>query len=475
MTNLRDKLCFPVFKLIGQVADEMGVETYVVGGFVRDSIMGNECKDIDIVTIGSGIELAKKLKERIGGKSHISVFKNFGTAMLHFKDGNEDWQIEFVGARKESYSHDSRKPIVEDGTLEDDQNRRDFTINAMAICLNENRYGELVDPFDGQEDIKRQIIKTPLDPDITFSDDPLRMLRAIRFACRLDFSIHPDTFEAIKRNAYRIEIVSMERNIEEINKMIMSKHPSMGFRLLDKSGLLQLLFPELSKLKGIESVGEKSHKDNFKHTLEVLDNISKVSNDLFLRWAAILHDIGKPYCKRFEEKVGFTFHGHEAKGAKMVPKIFKRLKLPLNEKMKYVEKLVSLHLRPIVLAEDVVTDSAIRRLLFDAGDDIDDLISLCQADITSKNLNKKKRYYENFELVKKKLVAIEEKDRVRNFQPPVNGEDIMQIYNITPCREIGTLKTIIKDAILDGIIPNDKEAALQLLYIEAEKLGLKRQ
>jgi poly(A) polymerase len=475
MTNLRDKLCFPVFKLIGQVADEMGVETYVVGGFVRDSIMGNECKDIDIVTIGSGIELAKKLKERIGGKSHISVFKNFGTAMLHFKDGNEDWQIEFVGARKESYSHDSRKPIVEDGTLEDDQNRRDFTINAMAICLNENRYGELVDPFDGQEDIKRQIIKTPLDPDITFSDDPLRMLRAIRFACRLDFSIHPDTFEAIKRNAYRIEIVSMERNIEEINKMIMSKHPSMGFRLLDKSGLLQLLFPELSKLKGIESVGEKSHKDNFKHTLEVLDNISKVSNDLFLRWAAILHDIGKPYCKRFEEKVGFTFHGHEAKGAKMVPKIFKRLKLPLNEKMKYVEKLVSLHLRPIVLAEDVVTDSAIRRLLFDAGDDIDDLISLCQADITSKNLNKKKRYYENFELVKKKLVAIEEKDRVRNFQPPVNGEDIMQIYNITPCREIGTLKTIIKDAILDGIIPNDREAALQLLYIEAEKLGLKRQ
>lgn len=475
MTNLRDKLCFPVFKLIGQVADEMGVETYVVGGFVRDSIMGNECKDIDIVTIGSGIELAKKLKERIGGKSHISVFKNFGTAMLHFKDGNEDWQIEFVGARKESYSHDSRKPIVEDGTLEDDQNRRDFTINAMAICLNKNRYGELVDPFDGQEDIKRQIIKTPLDPDITFSDDPLRMLRAIRFACRLDFSIHPDTFEAIKRNAYRIEIVSMERNIEEINKMIMSKHPSMGFRLLDKSGLLQLLFPELSKLKGIESVGEKSHKDNFKHTLEVLDNISKVSNDLFLRWAAILHDIGKPYCKRFEEKVGFTFHGHEAKGAKMVPKIFKRLKLPLNEKMKYVEKLVSLHLRPIVLAEDVVTDSAIRRLLFDAGDDIDDLISLCQADITSKNLNKKKRYYENFELVKKKLVAIEEKDRVRNFQPPVNGEDIMQIYNITPCREIGTLKTIIKDAILDGIIPNDREAALQLLYIEAEKLGLKRQ
>ncbi len=475
MTNLKDKLCFPVFKIIGQVADEMGVETYVVGGFVRDSIMGNECKDIDIVTIGSGIELAKRLKEKIGGKSHISVFKNFGTAMLHFRDGDEDWQIEFVGARKESYSHDSRKPIVEDGTLEDDQNRRDFTINAMAICLNESRYGELIDPFDGQEDIKRQIIKTPLDPDITFSDDPLRMLRAIRFACRLDFSIHPDTFEAIKRNAYRIEIVSMERNIEEINKMIMSKHPSMGFRLLDKSGLLQLLFPELTKLKGIESVGEKSHKDNFKHTLEVLDNISKVSNDLFLRWAAILHDIGKPYCKRFEEKVGFTFHGHEVKGAKMVPKIFKRLKLPLNEKMKYVEKLVSLHLRPIVLAEDVVTDSAIRRLLFDAGDDIDDLISLCQADITSKNLNKKKRYYENFELVKKKLVAIEEKDRVRNFQPPVNGEDIMQMYNISPCKEIGTLKTIIKDAILDGIIPNDREAALQLLYVEAEKLGLKRQ
>lgn len=474
MTNLRDKLCYPVFELIGRTADEAGLETYVVGGFVRDSIMGRECKDIDIVTIGSGIELAKKVSERIGKHSKVSVFKNFGTAMVHFKEGDEDWQVEFVGARKESYSHDSRKPIVEDGTLEDDQLRRDFTINAMAICLNESRYGELIDPFDGIGDIKRNIIKTPCDPDITFSDDPLRMLRAIRFAARLDFSIHPDTFEAVKRNAQRIEIVSMERNIEELNKMIMSAHPSMGFRLLDKSGLLSLIFPELSNLKGAEDMNGKTHKDNFKHTLEVLDNVSKVSDDLFLRWAAILHDIGKPFCKRFDKKIGFSFHGHELKGAKMVKPIFRRLKLPLNEKMKYVEKLVSLHLRPIVLAEDVVTDSAVRRLLFDAGDDIDDLMLLCQADITSKNLHKVRKYMQNFEIVKQKMIILEEKDRIRNFQPPVNGEDIMQIYNLTPCREIGILKTIIKDAVLDGKIPNEREAALSLLYAEAEKLGLKR-
>lgn len=474
MTNLRDKLCYPVFELIGRTADEAGLETYVVGGFVRDSIMGRECKDIDIVTIGSGIELAKKVSERIGKHSKVSVFKNFGTAMVHFKEGDEDWQVEFVGARKESYSHDSRKPIVEDGTLEDDQLRRDFTINAMAICLNESRYGELIDPFDGIGDIKRNIIKTPCDPDITFSDDPLRMLRAIRFAARLDFSIHPDTFEAVKRNAHRIEIVSMERNIEELNKMILSAHPSMGFRLLDKSGLLSLIFPELSNLKGAEDMNGKTHKDNFKHTLEVLDNVSKVSDDLFLRWAAILHDIGKPFCKRFDKKIGFSFHGHELKGAKMVKPIFRRLKLPLNEKMKYVEKLVSLHLRPIVLAEDVVTDSAVRRLLFDAGDDIDDLMLLCQADITSKNLHKVRKYMQNFENVKQKMIVLEEKDRIRNFQPPVNGEDIMQIYNLTPCREIGILKTIIKDAVLDGKIPNEREAALSLLYAEAEKLGLKR-
>ena len=474
MTNLRDKLCYPVFELIGRTADEAGLETYVVGGFVRDSIMGRECKDIDIVTIGSGIELAKKVSERIGKHSKVSVFKNFGTAMVHFNEGDEDWQVEFVGARKESYSHDSRKPIVEDGTLEDDQLRRDFTINAMAICLNESRYGELIDPFDGIGDIKRNIIKTPCDPDITFSDDPLRMLRAIRFAARLDFSIHPDTFEAVKRNAERIEIVSMERNIEELNKMILSAHPSMGFRLLDKSGLLSLIFPELSNLKGAEDMNGKTHKDNFKHTLEVLDNVSKVSDDLFLRWAAILHDIGKPFCKRFDKKTGFTFHGHEVRGAKMVKPIFRRLKLPLNEKMKYVEKLVSLHLRPIVLAEDVVTDSAVRRLLFDAGDDIDDLMLLCQADITSKNLHKVRKYMQNFENVKQKMIVLEEKDRIRNFQPPVNGEDIMQIYNLTPCREIGILKTIIKDAVLDGKIPNERDAALSLLYAEAEKLGLKR-
>lgn len=473
MANLKEKLCFPVFELIGQAADEAALETYVVGGFVRDTVMKRPCKDIDIVTIGSGIQLAEKLQEKIGKGSKISVFRNFGTAMLHFREKEEDWQVEFVGARKESYSHDSRKPVVEDGTLEDDQNRRDFTINAMAICLNQNRYGELTDPFDGCSDIKKQIIRTPLDPDITFSDDPLRMLRAIRFATQLDFSIHPDTFEAIKRNAYRIEIVSMERNIDEINKMMLSTHPSMGFRLLDKSGLLEILFPELVKLKGTTSVGERTHKDNFKHTLEVLDNISKKSDDLFLRWAAVLHDIGKPYCKRYDEKTGFSFHGHELKGSRMVKPIFRRLKLPLNEKMKYVEKLVSLHLRPIVLAEDIVTDSAVRRLIFDAGDDIDDLMLLCQADITSKNSYKVKQYMHNFEIVRQKMLEIEEKDRVRNFQPPVCGEEIMRIFDLAPCKEIGVLKNTVKDAILDGIIPNDKQAALELLYSEAKKLGLK--
>lgn len=473
MANLKEKLCFPVFELIGQAADEAALETYVVGGFVRDTVMKRPCKDIDIVTIGSGIQLAEKLQEKIGKGSKISVFRNFGTAMLHFREKEEDWQVEFVGARKESYSHDSRKPVVEDGTLEDDQNRRDFTINAMAICLNQNRYGELTDPFDGCSDIKKQIIRTPLDPDITFSDDPLRMLRAIRFATQLDFSIHPDTFEAIKRNAYRIEIVSMERNIDEINKMMLSAHPSMGFRLLDKSGLLEILFPELVKLKGTTSVGERTHKDNFKHTLEVLDNISKKSDDLFLRWAAVLHDIGKPYCKRYDEKTGFSFHGHELKGSRMVKPIFRRLKLPLNEKMKYVEKLVSLHLRPIVLAEDIVTDSAVRRLIFDAGDDIDDLMLLCQADITSKNSYKVKQYMHNFEIVRQKMLEIEEKDRVRNFQPPVCGEEIMRIFDLAPCKEIGVLKNAVKDAILDGIISNDKQAALELLYSEAKKLGLK--
>lgn len=475
MANLSGKLNSPIFGTLGRVADEMNMETYVVGGFVRDCIMHRPCVDIDIVTIGSGIELAEKVHEALGNKSSaVSVFRNFGTAMLHFTEGGKQWQLEFVGARKESYNRNSRKPVVENGSLEDDQNRRDFTINALAICLNRERFGLLLDPFDGIRDIENHIIQTPRDADITFSDDPLRMLRAIRFACQLDFSIADHTFEAIARNAHRIEIVSMERNIEEINKMILSPHPSMGFRLMDKCGLLERILPELVRLKGTESVGEKTHKDNFKHTLEVLDNISKKTDNLYLRWAAILHDIGKPYCKKFDSRTGFSFHGHELKGSRMVRHIFKRLRLPLNDKMKYVEKLVSLHLRPIVLAEDVVTDSAVRRLVFDAGEDIDDLITLCQADITSKNYNKVRQYMHNFEIVKRKIVEIEEKDRIRNFQPPVSGEDIMEMYDVSPCREIGVIKTRIKDAILDGLIPNEREAALELMHAEAEKLGLKR-
>jgi poly(A) polymerase len=466
---------FGVLCNIRKVADTLQYPCYVVGGYVRDLILGRPNDDIDVVVVGKGQKIAEAFTEYLKRESNfdnikLSIFENFGTAQVHF--GN--WEVEFVGARKESYERGSRKPIVEDGTLEDDQNRRDFTINAMAICLNKDNYGKLLDPFDGINHIKNQIIQTPLDPDITFSDDPLRMLRAIRFASRLDFSIHPDTFDAIKRNAYRIEIVSMERNIEEINKMILSSHPSMAFRLMERCGLLERIIPELVKLKGTESVGEKSHKDNFKHTLEVLENISKKTDNLFLRWTALLHDIGKPYCKRFDEKTGFSFHGHEIKGSRMVKNIFRRLKLPLNEKMKYVEKLVSLHLRPIILAENIVTDSAVRRLLFDAGEDIDDLMLLCQADVTSKNINKVKQYMQNFEIVKQKLIEIEEKDKIRNFQPPVNGEEIMEIFSLSPCREIGILKTIIKDAILDGVIPNEREAALNLLFIEAEKLGLKK-
>lgn len=470
--NLEKHLIHPIFQIVQQVADNMQIDTYVVGGWVRDVILKRESKDIDIVCIGSGIELAKQVALKIGKHSRVSVFKNFGTAMVNYNDNGYNWQIEFVGARKESYSHDSRKPIVENGTLEDDQNRRDFTINAMAISLNSKTYGELIDPFNGLRDIENKVIQTPLDADITFSDDPLRMLRAIRFSTQLNFVIHNDTFDAITRNANRIEIISQERIIDEMNKMILSSRPSYGFRLMDKCGLLNLIFPELVALKGVEYVGDRAHKDNFKHTLEVLDNISLHTDNLWLRWAAILHDIGKPLTKRYEPKIGFTFHSHEAKGAKMVKFIFRRLKLPLNENMKYVEKLVGMHLRPIILAEDIVTDSAVRRLLFEAGDDVDDLMTLCEADITSKNFNKVQRFKRNFEIVRQKLVFLEENDRIRNFQPPVSGEDIMEIFNIAPCREIGEIKTTIKEAILEGKIPNEREAALKLMYEEARKLGL---
>lgn len=471
--NLENKLVHPIFKIINQSSNSKGIKAFVIGGWVRDLILNRESKDIDIVCLGSGIELSKDVASRIGKGAKVSVFKNFGTSMLNYYDNGINWQIEFVGARKESYNRNSRKPIVEDGSLEDDQNRRDFTINALAISLNDEDYGELIDPFNGVEDMRNMIIQTPLDPDITFSDDPLRMFRAIRFACQLNFTIHNDTFDAIQRNAERIDILSMERIIDEINKMVLSPRASMGFKLMDRTGLLKLILPELVALKGVEQVGERAHKDNFKHTLEVLDNISPHTDNLYLRWAAILHDIAKPLTKRYDPKVGFTFHGHEVKGSRMIKHIFRRLKLPLNENMKYVEKLVELHLRPIILAEDIVTDSAVRRLLFDAGDDIEDLITLCIADITSKNYNKVQKFKKNFEIVKQKLIEIEEKDKVRNFQPPVSGEDIMRAFGIEPCREIGEIKTIIKDSILDGIIPNQRKDALELMYSEGKKKGLR--
>lgn len=463
----------PIYKIVGEVADQMGIKAYAVGGVVRDYFLHRPCTDIDIVCLGSGIDLALKVARHISENIEVRVFKNFGTAMFHYHYNGEDWQIEFVGARKESYRSNSRKPIVEDGTLTDDQNRRDFTINAMAVALNTENYGELLDPFGGIKDLNNGVIKTPLDPDITFSDDPLRMMRAIRFATQLNFIIENKTFEAIARNAHRIEIVSKERIADEMNKIVLSKVPSEGFKLLYRSGLMDLIFPEFSKMKGVDTMNEASHKDNFYHTLEVLDNVAKQSNNLWLRWAAILHDIGKPYTKRFDQKMGWTFYGHEVKGAKMVKQIFKKMKLPMNEKMKYVEKLVLLHLRPIILSEDIVTDSAVRRLLFDAGDDIDDLMTLCEADITSKNIQKVQRYLNNFKIVRKKLIDIEEKDRIRNFQPPINGEEIMEIFNLQPCREIGLIKNAIKEAILDGVIPNEYDAAYSFMMNEADKMGIK--
>ena len=462
----------PIYRIVGATADKLGLPAYAVGGVVRDHFLHRPCTDIDIVCIGDGIQLAEATAHSINPNIQVTVFKHFGTASFNYRQGDSLWQIEFVGARRESYRHDSRKPIVEVGTLQDDQNRRDFTINAMAVSLNQDSFGQLLDPFGGIHDLDQGIIRTPLDPDITFSDDPLRMMRAIRFATQLQFHILPETLDAIQRNASRIRIVSAERITTELNKIILSPSPSLGFKLLQKTGLMAIIFPEFSNLKGVETVGGRGHKDNFYHTLEVLDHVAANSNDLWLRWAAILHDIGKPATKRYDPKLGWTFHGHEVKGSRMVKKIFSRLRLPLDNKMKYVEKLVLLHLRPIILAEDQVTDSAVRRLLFDAGDDIDDLMTLCQADITSKNEEKVRRYMKNFQLVRQKLVELEERDRIRNFQPPVSGDDIMKTFNISPCREIGIIKDTIKDAILDGIIPNDREAAWQMMLQKAAELGI---
>lgn len=470
--NLKNYLKHPIFSLVQASADETGVDAYVVGGYVRDILLQRPSTDIDFVTVGSGIALAKHVAKKIGPHCEVVVFKNFGTAMLHFFFEDQNWQIEFVGARKESYRSNSRKPVVEDGTMEDDLKRRDFRINAMAVCVNDKRFGELTDPFNGLNDLKNGILCTPLDPDKTFSDDPLRMLRAIRFATQLNFSIAHESFNAIRCNAKRIEIISKERISEELNKILLAKTPSIGFKLLFQCGLLDLIFPEFSRLQGIEYVGSQGHKDIFYHTLEVLDKVATKSDNLWLRWAALLHDIGKPATKRFDEKIGWTFHGHEVRGAKMVPGIFRKFCLPMNDKKDYVQKLVLLHLRPIILAEDIVTDSAVRRLLFDAGNDVDDLMLLCEADVTSKNLFKVRKYLSNFQIVRKKLVELEEKDRIRNFQPPVSGEDIMYIMNIPPSKTIGDIKTVIKDAILDGIIRNDRAEALEMVYKETEKRGI---
>lgn len=466
------QLTLPIYKTIGEVADSLGIKAFAVGGVVRDYFLQRHCTDIDVVCVGSGINLAQEVAKAIDKRIKVSVFKNFGTASFHYHYDNIDWQIEFVGARKESYHRDSRKPIVEDGTLEDDQNRRDFTINAMAVSLNQETFGQLTDPFGGIADLNNGILRTPLDPDITFSDDPLRMMRAVRFASQLGFRIDDITFSAIERNAKRIEIVSKERITTELNKIMASPVPSVGLKLMQRCGLMQLVFPEVSKLKGVETINHRAHKDNFYHTMEVLDNVATHSDNIWLRWAALLHDIGKPATKRYDEKIGWTFHGHEVRGSKMVKRIFSNLRLPLDAKMKYVEKLVLLHLRPIILSEDDITDSAVRRLLFDAGDDIDDLMLLCEADITSKNEEKVRRYLKNFQIVRQKLVELEEKDRIRNFQPPVSGEDIMSTFNLKPCREVGIIKDYIKDAILDGIIPNEREAAWQLMLTKAQEIGI---
>ncbi len=462
----------PIFRLIGEVADSMNRPCFVIGGYVRDIFLSRPSKDIDVVTLGSGIELAEALAARLGKRAHLSVFRNFGTAQVKYHSRGESIEIEFVGARKESYNRNSRKPIVEDGTLQDDQNRRDFTINAMAICLNGERWGELVDPFHGMDDLEQGIIRTPLDPDITFSDDPLRMMRAIRFATQLNFRIEEETFAAIERNRGRIEIISKERIVDELGKIIRSDIPSRGFILLDECKLLPLIFPEVAALKGVETVGGRGHKDNFYHSLAVLDNVALRSLNEWLRWAALLHDIGKPRTKRYDARLGWTFHNHNFVGEKMIPGIFRRMKLPLNEKMKYVQKLVGLHMRPIVLAEEEVTDSAVRRLLFDAGDDIEDLMLLCASDITSKNQEKVKRFLDNFELVRIKLKEIEEKDSIRNMKLPIRGEEIMETFGIPPSRPVGEILSAIKEAILDGTIPNEYESARLFMLELAATMGL---
>ncbi len=461
----------PIFKVIAQGSNLLGLESYVIGGFVRDYLLQrNLKKDIDIVAIGSGIELALKVSELLPNKPKVQVFKNYGTAMLRYKDID----IEFVGARKESYTEDSRNPIVENGTLEDDQKRRDFTINALAFSLNQNNYGELIDPFNGLNDLENKLLKTPLNPDITYSDDPLRMLRAIRFATQLNFIIEKESLEAINRNKNRISIISGERIVDELNKILSTEKPSIGLLYLFNSGLLEIILPELTALNNVEEIEGHTHKNNFYHTLEVVDNICPNTDDVWLRWAALLHDIGKAPTKKFNKKQGWTFHGHEFLGSKMVKKIFERLHMPLNQKMKFVQKMVMLSSRPIILAEDIVTDSAVRRLVFDAGEDVENLMTLCEADITTKNPAKYKKYHHNFNIVRQKIIEVEERDHIRNFQPPITGEEIMELFNLKPSREIGILKEAVKEAILEGEIPNEYKAAYDFVIGKAEKIGLKK-